>query len=61
MWFLKSYEKQIILVIGFNPLEVNGYGRIKTKILEYFARVKVFVDLLLNVEPKFLGESINIS
>ena len=54
-------ERNGIKAIGFNALEVDGYGGVKTKIREYFARVNVFIDLLLNVEPKFLGESIDIS
>jgi len=53
-------EKHGIEAIGFNAVEVVGHYGIKTKIREYFARVKVFVDLLLNVEPKFLGEKIEI-
>ena len=54
-------ERNGIEAIGFNASEVDGYGGIKTKIREYFARVNVFIDLFLNVEPKFLGESIDIS
>ena len=53
-------EKHGLKAIGFNAEEVVGRSGIKTKIREYFARVKVFVDLLFNVEPKFLGESIEI-
>ena len=53
-------EKRGIEAIGFNALDVGGRYGIKTKIREYFARVKVFVDLLLNVEPKFLGDHIEI-
>jgi len=53
-------EKNGIDAIGFNAVEVVGHYGIKTKIREYFARVKVFVDLLLNVEPKFLGDIIEI-
>jgi SanA protein len=53
-------ERHGLKAIGFNAKEVGGHGGIKTKIREYFARVKVFVDLILNVQPKFLGESIDI-
>ena len=53
-------EKRGIEAIGFNATDIVGRYGIKTKIREYFARVKVFVDLLLNVEPKFLGDHIEI-
>ena len=53
-------EKHGLKAIGFNATEVIGHYGIKTKIREYFARVKVFIDLLFNVEPKFFGESIEI-
>jgi len=53
-------EKRGIEAVGFNAIDVVGRYGIKTKIREYFARVKVFVDLLLNVEPKFLGDHIEI-
>lgn len=46
---------------GYNAKDV-GLGRFsyKTKIREKFARVKVFVDILLNKQPKFLGEPVEI-
>jgi len=53
-------EQHGLKAIGFNADEVVGSSGIKTKIREYFARVKVFVDLIFNVEPKFLGKSIEI-
>lgn len=46
--------------IGFNAKDVNAYNGFKTKIREKFARVKVFVDLIFNKKPKFLGEKIEI-
>ena len=53
-------QENNIEAYGFNAKDVHQYAGIKTKIREYFARVKVFVDLLLNVEPKFSGEKIKI-
>jgi SanA protein len=49
-----------IKAYGFNAKDVNKYFGFKTKIREYFARVKVFVDFLLGVEPKFGGEKVEI-
>lgn len=47
---------------GYNAkdLSLNKYS-IKTVVREKFARVKVFIDLLLNKQPKFLGDPIDIS
>lgn len=53
-------RKNGIKAYGFNAKDVNKYFGIKTKIREYFARVKVFVDFLLGVEPKFGGEKVII-
>ena len=50
-----------INAIGFNAKDVNAYNGFKTKIREKFARLKVFVDLALNIKPKFLGERIIIN
>ncbi len=49
-----------IKAYGFNSKDVNKYFGFKTKLREYFARVKVFVDFTLGVEPKFGGEKILI-
>lgn len=53
-------RKNGIEAYGFNAKDVNKYFGIKTKIREYFARVKVFVDFFLGVEPKFGGEKVII-
>ncbi|MDR1552629.1 MAG: YdcF family protein [Prevotellaceae bacterium] len=47
-------------VIGFNAKDVDVYNGFKTKMREKFARVKVFIDILTNKQPKFLGEHIEI-
>ena len=46
--------------VGYNAKDVNAYNGFKTKLREKFARVKVFIDLLINKKPKFLGEKIII-
>lgn len=49
-----------IEAIGFNAQDVSVNNGFKTRIREWLARVKVFVDLLTNKQPKFLGEQIEI-
>ena len=44
-------------VVGFNAAPVDG---INIRIREKFARVKVFLDFLIDKKPKFLGERISI-
>ncbi|MEN8194411.1 MAG: ElyC/SanA/YdcF family protein [Bacteroidota bacterium] len=49
-----------INAIGFNAKDVNGKNGIKTKIREYLARTKAYIDIVIGVKPKFLGEKIEI-
>lgn len=49
-----------IKATGYNAKDVPDNVGLKTKIREYFARAKVFYDLLVGVEPKFGGQSIKI-
>ena len=53
-------QKNGIQAFGFNAKDVNKYTGIKTKIREYLARTKVFVDFFIGKEPKFGGEKIEI-
>jgi SanA protein len=53
-------EKYGIKAIGFNARDLSGRYGIKTKIREYFARTKAFLDVLFKVKPKFLGKKIEI-
>jgi SanA protein len=46
--------------VGYNAKDVDAYNGFKTKLREKFARVKVFIDLMFNKKPKFLGEKIII-
>ena len=45
---------------GYNAKDVNKNAGLKTNIREYFARAKVFIDSFFGVQPKFLGEKIEI-
>ena len=49
-----------ILAIGYNAQDVNAKYGFKTRIREYLARTKMFLDLWFGKEPKFLGEEIQI-
>lgn len=49
-----------IKVIGFNAKDVVGKNSIKTELREYLARTKACLDILLNAQPKYLGEKIAI-
>ena len=53
-------QKKGIKAYGFSAKDVNKKAGLKTNIREYFARVKVFYDLLLGVEPKFGGAKVVI-
>jgi SanA protein len=45
---------------GYNAKEVGKRFGMRTKIREYFARDKMFIDLWLHKQPKFLGDSVPI-
>ncbi len=49
-----------INAIGFNAKDVSMKYGFKTNIREKFARVKVILDFIVGVEPKFLGDKIEI-
>ncbi|MDO5970909.1 ElyC/SanA/YdcF family protein [Flavivirga aquimarina] len=49
-----------INAIGYNAKDVKGRYGIKTKLREYIARTKASIDILFNVQPKFLGKKIDI-
>lgn len=54
-------NKNNINAIGFNAQEVNKNYSFKTRVREYFARVKCVIDIyLLYTSPKFLGDEIQI-
>jgi SanA protein len=49
-----------IQAIGFNARDVSLKYGFKTRVREYFARVKMILDIILNKQPRFLGEEIII-
>lgn len=53
-------QKKGLNAIGFNAKDISGTSGLKVKFREYFARVKVFLDLITNKQPKFFGEKIEI-
>ncbi len=46
--------------IGFSAKDVTGRSGLKVSLREKLARVKVLLDLIFGVAPKFLGEKIEI-
>ena len=53
-------SKEGIFAVALNARDVPARIDLKTKLREKLARVKVFVDYLFGVEPKFLGEKVHI-
>ena len=53
-------HKKGLMAIGYNADDVKGQQGFKVQFREYFARVKVFIDLVLKTEPKFYGNTIEI-
>lgn len=52
--------KKGLKAIGFNARDISGQQGLKVHFREYFARVKVFIDLMLNTQPKYYGDQITI-
>tara|TARA_R110001606_G_scaffold78737_4_gene182007 strand:+ start:94 stop:729 length:636 start_codon:yes stop_codon:yes gene_type:complete len=46
--------------IGFNAQDLPTSQGFKVHLREYLARVKVFIDMILNTQPKFYGATIEI-
>ncbi len=53
-------EKNGISAVGFNARDLSGRYGLKTRIREYFARTKAYLDIIFGVKPKFLGKRIEI-
>ncbi|MDT0295639.1 vancomycin high temperature exclusion protein [Mesonia ostreae] len=49
-----------IQAIGYNAQDVSQHYGFKTSVREYFARTKAFIDIIIGVKPKFLGDKIKI-
>lgn len=53
-------EKNGIEAIAYNAKDVSKNYGFKTQVREYFARSKAILDVVFGVEPKFLGDKIEI-
>ena len=53
-------QKKGLAAVGFNARDVEGSQGIRVHTREYFARVKVFLDLIFNTQPRFYGNRIRI-
>lgn len=56
--FIASREH--IDAIGFNAKDISGAYGLKVQLREKLARVKVYLDFLFHIKPKFLGEKISM-
>jgi SanA protein len=53
-------SKHALSAVGYNAKDVSlNYG-FKTQLREYLARTKAFLDIVIGIEPKFLGNKIEI-
>lgn len=57
VYIARSFD---IKAYGYNAREVTAYGGIRTKAREFLARGKAFIEVLIGVQPTFLGEKIEI-
>lgn len=53
-------SKKDLYAIGFSARDVEGSRGLRVHLREYFARVKVFLDLIFNTQPRFYGNRIEI-
>jgi SanA protein len=53
-------EQKGLKAIGFNAQDLSTSQGFKVQLREYLARVKVFIDMILNTQPKFYGATIEI-
>ncbi|MGV6831227.1 MAG: SanA/YdcF family protein [bacterium] len=53
-------EKHGISAIGFNAKDIAGKYGFKTRLREHFAKTKAYLDVIFDVQPKFLGKPILI-
>ncbi len=50
-----------IKAFGYNAKDISARAGRKTMVREYFARLKTFIDIIINKQPKFLGEKVIIN
>ncbi|AUC83618.1 vancomycin high temperature exclusion protein [Lacinutrix sp. Bg11-31] len=53
-------KKNGINAIAFNAKDITGRYGLKTNLREYLAKTKAVLDVVFNVQPKFLGKKIEI-
>ncbi len=53
-------QKKGLYARGFNARDVSSGDGAKVQLRETFARVKVFLDLLFNTQPRFYGNRVRI-
>lgn len=53
-------KKNGINAIAFNAKNITGRYALKTNLREYLAKTKAVLDVVFNVQPKFLGKKIDI-
>jgi SanA protein len=53
-------QKNDIEAVAFNAKDVHRKAGLKVYVREYFARVKMMLDLIFGKEPKFYGPKIEI-
>ena len=53
-------EQKGMQAVGFNARDISGRYGIRVQMREYLARVKLMLDIVLGVDPKFLGAPIVI-
>ena len=49
-----------VAAVGYNAKDVSFRTGFKTNVRELFARVKMVVDLVVDIQPRFLGERVEI-
>ncbi len=53
-------SREGIMAVGYNAKDVNASAGFKTLARERLARVKVFIDYITGIEPKYLGPKVAI-
>jgi SanA protein len=53
-------SRKNLYAVGFSAEDISGPPGLKVQFREYFARVKVFLDLIFNTEPRYYGNRIEI-
>lgn len=53
-------KKNGMKAIAFNAKNITGRYGLKTNLREYLAKTKAVLDVIFNVQPKFLGKKIDI-